>query len=330
MKHICLISSYTPTIDRQDVLRNLIRFLKKNNQDIFLISHSQTPSDIISDVDYFLYDSKNEFLTDKNSIPWYHVSLFDGILYSRDVIKKSTTILPATRNILFGLLNCKLLGYEIAHYIEYDTILNGFETINNNNKLIKEFNYDYVIYETKGYDNEDSYLFGPYSVYNLNSYSLDDLLWDREKILDVFYQNDTGLLVERVFEHFLTKPKSGLRIPNSEIENCDMVFDTVHGNSLDNSLNPKILFADNNELHLYCDNKNPKKIDESVEVVINNDYYIKLPTIKPETFYFITLGQIENFKTVKIFTNNVITFEYDLSSTDKIKEFKQNNFLKKS
>ena len=52
-----------------------------------------------------------------------------------------------------------------------------------------------------------THLYGAYSVYNLNSYSFDDLKWDRDLILDEYTKSENSQLVERVTEKLLIKGK---------------------------------------------------------------------------------------------------------------------------
>ena len=50
---IIIITAYCPDLKRQDLLRNLVRYLNSNNKDILLISHSQIPEDIIKQCKFY-------------------------------------------------------------------------------------------------------------------------------------------------------------------------------------------------------------------------------------------------------------------------------------
>jgi hypothetical protein len=63
MKEIYLITSYTPTSTKQDLLRNLVNQLKENNKLVMVSSHSHTSDDIVNKCDYYIFDPENELMT---------------------------------------------------------------------------------------------------------------------------------------------------------------------------------------------------------------------------------------------------------------------------
>lgn len=327
MKSIILVAAHTPTKEKQDVLRKLIRRLNELNQDIFLITHSHTPSDIIDDVKYFLYDSENEHIKGDEYTGWYRTTFFDNVLVSKDVIKQSTSILPCTRNLYFGLLNCKMLGYDIAHYLEYDCEIFTTQLIDENNKLLKK--YDGVFYKTKrGFGGDDYHLYGAYSVYNLNSYTYDELIWNRDNILESFKNVNNNTLVEKVTESLLIKHKNFISFNKSEIDETSIKLDVIKSYS-DSPIDPKILFVDDNKLHIYCCNKNVDKVNEYVEVIVNNNIIINLPLLEPDIFHFRTIGLIKDITNVKLYSNNKFIFEYDLTIEGNVDKLHKNNYLLK-
>ena len=328
MKSICLVASHTPTKEKQDALRNLIRKLKKEKKDIFLITHSFTPSDIISDVNYHFYDSENEFVNEDNLKGWGRIEVFGNTLVSKDVIKQSTSILPCTRNLFFGMFISKMLGYDVLHYIEYDSEITDIKVIDNNNVLLKD--YDGVYYLTKqGFGGDSDHLFGPYSAYNLNSYTYDELLWNREKILDEFSKEDNIFLVEKVSESLLINNKNFISFDKSELLNQGLNADTIKSYS-DSPVIFKVLFYDDNKLHVYCSNQNPNKINENIDIIINDNTYLNIPVIEPNMFHFRTIGELKDIKKVKLYSNNILIFEYQLDNDEVIEKFKKNNKLFKN
>ena len=131
------------------------------------------------------------------------------------------------------------------------------KVIDNNNVLLKD--YDGVYYLTKqGFGGDSDHLFGPYSAYNLNSYTYDELLWNREKILDEFSKEDNIFLVEKVSESLLINNKNFISFDKSELLNQGLNADTIKSYS-DSPVIFKVLFYDDNKLHVYCSNQNPNK-----------------------------------------------------------------------
>ena len=214
MKEICLVAAYTPDLERQNVLRELVYDLKNNDKKVLLVTHSETPQDILKMVDYHFYDSENEFLTDNKYKVWYASQMNSEItVVSQDVIKYSAAVLPCTRNLWLGLSIAKSLGYDCAHYIEYDSKIIDISIIDENTKLLEEFDGVYYTDDATWQirlpeqQSGGTHLYGAYSVYNLNSYSFDDLKWDRDLILDEYTKSENSQLVERVTEKLLIKGK---------------------------------------------------------------------------------------------------------------------------
>ena len=66
MKDLIVVTSYCPDEFRESILRNLIISLKqfRDKFDVMVVSHTPIPKDVQQNIDYYLYDSKNEILTD--------------------------------------------------------------------------------------------------------------------------------------------------------------------------------------------------------------------------------------------------------------------------
>ena len=138
MKEIILISAYTPDVERQDDLRNLVISLKDFKYRVCLVTHTSTPQDIIDRCDYFLYDKENEVLYDPEIKYWYNHTFKDIAFSFVDYSTISTHMLPVFRMYLSGLMYLKSLGEEIVHMIEYDTIVKNKEMWDQNVEILKE------------------------------------------------------------------------------------------------------------------------------------------------------------------------------------------------
>lgn len=325
MKEICLIAAYTPTQQKEDALRNLVRKLKSFNKKILLITHSNnTPLDIISDVDYHFYDSESKYPIGDEYLPWYHITLGNKIIYSNDVIKKPTSILPVTRNLFFGLSISKILGYEFVHYIEYDCQINSPKLIDDNTDLLKDYD---VIYYTikKGFGDGEKHLYGPYSVYNLNSYTFDNLKWDENLILSEFKNVENNTLVEKVSQKILTTNKKCLIRDKEDLLNYDVNFDIIKSNT-DLKIHSKILFIEDECFFVYSNNNS--LIDESNIVILNNTEVIEFPVNKPGWFHVRNVGEVNKINNIKLYCNNEFIFEYDFSDPNYFDTFNKKNYIK--
>lgn len=334
MKEICLIAAYTPDIERQDVLRELVRDLKRANKKILLVTHSQTPQDIIGSVDYHFYDSENEFLTDNKYKVWFASQLDQQtIVVSQDVVKYSAAVLPCTRNLWFGLTIAKSLGYDCAHYIEYDSKLLDTSIIDQNTELMSE--YDGVYYtdnaewqirlpeQTYG----DTHLYGAYSVYNLNSYTFDQLIWNREKILSEYEKGENSQLVERVTEKLLIGGKKFfVKSKNDLIEN-GLRPNLLNKGSNSKPIDPKIFFIENENLKLYFLNKTSDV--ENIEVIVNNEKLFRSSVSEENHYKVLDFGPVSEIKHIKLYKNNEFIREYDLSTEENIENLKKYNHVRR-
>jgi hypothetical protein len=329
MKSIVLVPSYTPTNKEQDILRNLVRFLKSNGKHILLVSHSETPQDIIKDANYYFYDYENELLKDDKYKNWFSVGIGNGLLVSKDVLESSTHVLPVMRNLFFGLSIAKMLGYDCAHYLEYDSILKDTSFIDKNTEACQE--YDGIFYsrestyEQNGFDHKPKkHLLGSYSVYNLKSFSFDELAYNRDLILDEFRKS---LLVERITQRILIKDKNFLvRDVDGEYIEDGLVDNIVFSGK---KLNPKVVFTEDGDFHLYASHSNMTNQEERIMVLINNQTIINFPPIRVGMFHLQRIGKIESTKYIKVFMNDVLIYDYDFSTQEKVEKHSTINFFKK-
>jgi ABC-type multidrug transport system ATPase subunit len=102
MEEIFVILSYTPTFEQQQLLRDLVFKLKKNNQKVLIISHTHIPEDIIKLADYYFYDSENPLLE-----VWKHT---EGFNFYRNEYFKVESQFDIFRYFNYGLAAYKLVS----------------------------------------------------------------------------------------------------------------------------------------------------------------------------------------------------------------------------
>ena len=118
MKNIVIINSYANTEEKVNLLLNYVKQVKKTNCDILLTSHLPLPQNIVTLVNYYIYDKEN-FLLPKERSPatWYadhveYISLYCS-RHGYAIIK----------NVYNALHFAKSLGYTDFIFSEYDNIL---------------------------------------------------------------------------------------------------------------------------------------------------------------------------------------------------------------
>jgi hypothetical protein len=333
MKDVCLVAAYTPDQEREDMLRNLTRFLKSRGKDIVLISHTATPKDILEDVKYHFYDEENELLDVRDNYPsfwWFHdtgdMKIWSNDIWYNDADIRTAAVgfqmLPVTRNFFFGMTICKMLGYDVAHYIEYDSVIDSVDFMNENNKLLE--NNDGLVYWIE----DRQHTHGAYCCYNLNSYSFEELKWNRDILLTEFTEL-LKLPVEGLIESFVvSKMSNGKNILKKDISDLNSVL-----KSASPTLSGKyeyvpciILIRENNIVTFF--GKNTLDYPIRVSVLINSGINIDYE-IHPNFWKMDDIGDLRDVKKIVIFLNEKKIKDYNFTSQEEIEKHKIRNKIEK-
>jgi|LakMenE01Jun11ns_1017448.scaffolds.fasta_scaffold9831618_3 hypothetical protein len=212
MKEIIVITSYTPDKRRRDSLRNLVISLKRGGYDILVISHSPIPTDIQENVEFVIYDKKNEILTEAKYLPqpWFTPNN-DRRIQSALVGLARSTHLTIWRMISIAFPFVKNIGYDIIHHIEYDSYIENFQEFKENVELLRE--NDAVLYINEKYFNGN--WINPIILGNFQSLkvsSLPDLFTklNEEKILKMIEESPSKSC-ENMFGDEISKDKKVIR-----------------------------------------------------------------------------------------------------------------------
>jgi len=320
MRDVCLVSSYAPDRQRQDMLRGLVRFLK-GKKDVILVSHSHVPQDILEDVRYSFYDEENEIIK-KNSV-WFWHELNGSRVWTRDPYwERGSTLLPVTKLFFNGLTLAKTLGYEVAHYVEYDTVMESVDFLDENALDISGNNLDGVVYW-----NQNDHPVGAVQSYRLASYDYKRLQWDRDFLMSrwrtLSEQQDTypapvETIVYEIMNYRLglkaipedklniTSMSPGLPIPKDQRVKCVVVVNP------DGTIS---LFAKN-------------EWSEEVKVTsILDDGRTKTYTLFPTQWIVTDLDSVHEVKNIKILVDYEMVKEFDLSTPEKIKSHMKINYF---
>lgn len=317
---IIVIAAYCPDLKRQDLLRNLVRYLHSNNKDILLISHSQIPEDIIKQCKFYFYDEENKFLIDDEYKMWYYFKQDSFEIRSRDPYQHSVHILPVYRLFLYGLGIAKLLGYEYVHYLEYDSKITDINFINNNTKILKEG------YGNISYRKENGWLNGCYNAWNLNHYSFEDLKYNEKDVLNKYKKHN--LHPERITKNEYMDPKNPYIKNDKDIEKEGLIPNLNFSLKEKNSWVCPIIKKDGTFFILYSRNNIGKELEE-IEIIINNSY-LKESNGKGKWKIIYTNTLIDEVKYLKVMKNNKILFEYDLTNPqEKTRLLSNNIFIQK-
>jgi hypothetical protein len=316
-KDLILITCFVPDARRQQMLRELVYGINKNNFDIMVSSHTIIPDDIFNKVDYFIYEKDNAIdFNVSNKFYFYFYSEQFSIKTTEP--KKYNHFVPVIRHIISGLIYAKNLGYTKVHYFEFDSLIkNDTELIDNSNLLE---NHSAIFYRLPHL----SYPNSPIS-FNLN------------KISPKWFE-----LKDENFESFLRSENSNKIVEQYEWEllsECDdfyqKEYEVLEKNGINVALNydlddnkwiiPVFKESDNN-LYIFSWVENEEDVNSEVIVIVNNESVFKLKRPFKGFWMVSPIGHIDSVKSITILVNGVITREYDFNKTN-INEFIRHNFI---
>jgi hypothetical protein len=225
MKEIYLITAYTPTFKKQQVLRSLVDSISKQGKDIMVISHSPIPKDIEEMCKYTIFDNENKLILDPTIQYWSNTKI-GNIKFTFINLKSATTLLACWTLQSGGFAYLKALGYDIVHYLEYDSEINDFTHFEEAKALICDGECDLVGFEPASHK-ETKHLLLPIS-FNLKKLSFDDLKYDEEYLVSEYksrYHKQTFPLTEGMIYDTLW---SKLKI---KVESTDKIKDVMKINT---------------------------------------------------------------------------------------------------
>jgi hypothetical protein len=215
-----------------------------------------------------------------------------------------------------------MLGYDVAHYIEYDSVIDSVDFMNENNKLLE--NNDGLVYWIE----DRQHTHGAYCCYNLNSYSFEELKWNRGILLTEFTEL-LKLPVEGLIESFVvSKMSNGKNILKKDISDLNSVL-----KSASPTLSGKyeyvpciILIRENNIVTFF--GKNTLDYPIRVSVLINSGINIDYE-IHPNFWKMDDIGDLRDVKKIVIFLNEKKIKDYNFTSQEEIEKHKIRNKIEK-
>lgn len=306
MKDIILIGDYSNTPEKKDLLLGLVDFFKKNGKEVMVSSHIIPDELIMRKSDYFIYDKENKVLTDKQYIGYS--SFGSEILELNSKLPARQNTFLAVMRILFnGFTLAKTLGYEVVHYVEYDSIISDIKEFNENLNIIKKTEYNAV-----GYFNGE-WMSGNYICVNMNKLNFSDFIYDEIHLLKNIDILCEDFLRTRFFKNNVYNKSFDL-INNQRFSTGLCSGDYLYWG---------IVFPHDNKYYVLCFNHSK----ESIIFNVIEDGYSHNFWLGPKNFNLIKIKYNTQF--VKIFGNNILYLDVDLLNNETQKFLEENTIVYK-
>lgn len=312
MKDLILISNYSETYEKQEVLRTLVNQINKHKDyfDLMIVSHTIVPDDISNKCDYVLFDKKNELIFDwdMRCRPWFNpgntrqiISMFTG---------DYNTHIAIWRMIILGNSLAKNLGYEKVHHIEYDTSINDFSELFDNSKLLEKNN---SVYYVKSESTVDDILFGSYQAYRLDTLREDFLKLDEDSLKHKIKESEDKS-PEMMLQELLTSSGKTIVKPKSKLDKNNN-FGLTHTLLSKNHTAWCLPYYDKltNKLGFVIWNMEEQNGTINVKLIYNDDQIINFGDILPHHWSMRDIDDYNNSKKLIVILNDKIrnTFDFE-------------------
>ena len=312
MKDLILISNYSNTSEKLDILRNLVNQItqQKDFFDLLLVSHTTIPEDIQNKCNYVIYDYKNELLYDLNlrNTSWFNpgndrriISAFTGYY---------NTHLAIWRMIILGNSFAQNLGYNKVHHIEYDSSINDFTELIENSKLLDTHD---SIYYIKSEDTVDDILFGSYQAYKLDTLPNDLLVLNEDKIKTQiqshFSKNPEAMLQSLLESSKNYKVKSKFKLDKNNN------FGLTHNFSSNTHTAWCLPYYDelNGKLGFIAWNMEPINDTIDVKLIYNNNQLFNLGVLNHDNWKLIEIDDFDNAQSLIVILNGKVRNIFDFT-----------------
>lgn len=140
MKPIIVIGTYCPDDERKLILEKCVDSLQRIREDFDLMisTHTLIPENVAKKVDYIFYDANNDLIYDWDlaNTPWF--CPWEGMYIVSSLISNYSTYLASNRLLCGAMGLAKNFGYEKAHWIDYDAIINDYSELYENLGLLED------------------------------------------------------------------------------------------------------------------------------------------------------------------------------------------------
>ena len=313
-KDLILITAYCDTKEKKDILYNFLKSIQnfRDRYAILLTSHLPIETFYYDYFDYCYYDKNNQLLTDLHFLQtsWYRNG--DKVIWSQ-FVRPYNTINSILSLISSSIMIAKSLGYEKIHNFEYDTIIHSSKELDDNSKLLDE--YDYVVYHV---DSELHKMLGSFQSFRVDG-AIDEWMDISESNTLKLYHDVYPKVPEKISYDLITNNrKTYIKHANDLISNG---VDTSKIIGIEYIWN--VPFVEDDKLRFFS--HNPSETSYTIKIIVNDVLY-DIGEVLPNHWKMETL--LENFYDVEnliILKNNKTIMEINFNDYEYKEIFKKYN-----
>lgn len=327
---IFVVDCWLDTDEKEKTLLKLLDRLKNFNVPIILCGHYPVKPEIQKQVDYFIYDSNNDILLEKDFAEYEVVSdrwtiMNDYKIFNKVDFHHDYAIWLTMKNA-FNL--AKQLNKKYIHFIEYDNLPDETQYRQSFMEYVR--NHDAVVYEyMKGSTNEPQ----PYSSTYIFSIRTDVALSVINKINtkeEYFKNKPNGWQLEKVFYQTLKSVTNNVfvskYIPNDNELNIYAAWNR-NGILKNGAIFQTYLAVDHHDkLHIhFVSGFSEKPADKDYLCEVNYGDRKFFYTVRKGEYHLELLGDYVKNETVRVFYQGIEIFTQQLK--EDLSEFKRKNIL---
>ena len=322
-KECILLTSHANSVSKQLNLRKLLIKLAELEIDICLTSHISLPQDIVELCSYYIYDAENHLVYDNDYSYWTNVTTQNFSIHYVDSNTVSTHVLAYFKNIFGGINYMGSLGYKKFHYFDYDIIVNNFDEIKENSKLLEDT--PIIAYEHKSGGNDmesDTHKITTYIGFNLSYLDLTKINYSPKDILqnykDYWDKRNLPIIEHLLFDKYLYHPNTLTKPQESIIKSFEINTEFITTPNTSSKFH-----LHNGDLHFFIKTPNsPHEVEIILNLKDNTKKFIQYQVgIEGKTWgWYNLLEPLENVTYVKLYINNEIIKTIDLTTKEGLDE----------
>lgn len=312
MKEIFIILSHPSNNEQKKFLRDICNTLKENSKDFLVAAHVPIPTDIVDIATITYYNKHNKLLYDQIYKGYLFLEYPTFAVGSKNFFSYNST-LAVYELMMPSFVLAKMAGYNIAHFIEYDSKIENFTEFEKNSKILTEENIDIVIYNK---DDKPGQFFmsGEFNSWNLDKFNLDYFYFTEDYIKNHIRNFPVG---EGSTFNLLIQKRNHL------IKHKDTINGIKFGLYHSEESKWTACFIKNGMVNLFTENRDPEP--RELMVVFNERSLIRTTPVRH--WEYLVLGPLEEIKRVDVFINNKHLKTYDFSTPQAIKDIEGENII---